>query len=793
MKERLRTLGCLLALVALVAAFFGPTLWGGCSLVPADILHQIILPYANDVKCPQVQNHYAYDPVMIDYPWARFWQQTVRSGQWPVWNPFILGGHPHAAEGMPAICSPFKLLLLALPAERALSLVWVAQLALAGLWMFGFLRELGRSRPAAFVGACAWSLNSAFLMWYWRAPAVFCWAPLVLWLMERSARRQSWGHALAAATALGVAFLCGNIQAAAHLIFLCAGYALLTIPWRDRAMRRRLVAQWAAVFVVAGLIAAVQWLPTLELMGREAYGSVQMRGPRFNLRNALLGLPALVTFVFPAVTGSTETFDLLKAAGASRGDFTGYIGLVPVGLLLAAAVADRGTRTRAMLWLMAAVTVLLFTPLARYLYHRFFIVAVFAATVLAAHGLDIVLEPSEQQRRAIGRALAGLLAVSLFMLVAVGTVQAVITCRREAVTASAWRFIQDEASKHPFGHQRDWMQQRVGAFLDHYRVSNPSFWLPVACLAVTALAWHAYARGRFPRVGFGCVAAGMTVLDLMVMGRPLAPQVDLRKYPLQAEHPLLAPVLADNSLFRVQVWESPGTAFLLPPNWLLRASVQDVRGNFSLAPESLEQLTPRGEQKATPLFHLQNVKYLIADDAVDIPSDTFELAASQGRFRVWRNLRCLPRALWVPRAETVIDRKQLLARMRTEPFDPRAVVLLEESLSVLTNGTTPATGEAQVAEYTPTRVRVRVRADSPGWLLLADNWYPGWQATVDGRPAKLYRANWVLRAVFVPAGLHEVEFQFAPATFRAGLGITLATLAGLAVAGATIRLVHRRI
>ena len=100
------------------------------------------------------------------------------------------------------------------------------------------------------------------------------------------------------------------------------------------------------------------------------------------------------------------------------------------------------------------------------------------------------------------------------------------------------------------------------------------------------------------------------------------------------------------------------------------------------------------------------------------------------------------------------------------------------------------TGEAEVTEYTPTRVRVQVRADAPGWLLLADNWYPGWRTSVDGQPAKLHRADWVLRAVFVPAGSHEVEFRFAPATFRVGLAITVAALAGLTAAGATIRLVR---
>jgi uncharacterized membrane protein YfhO len=83
--------------------------------------------------------------------------------------------------------------------------------------------------------------------------------------------------------------------------------------------------------------------------------------------------------------------------------------------------------------------------------------------------------------------------------------------------------------------------------------------------------------------------------------------------------------------------------------------------------------------------------------------------------------------------------------------------------------------------YEPERVRVQVRTQSPGLLVLADTWMPGWQATVDGSTTPIYVANHAFRAVAVAAGDHQVEFVYAPASVRAGLVISGAAAIGCAV------------
>ncbi len=84
-------------------------------------------------------------------------------------------------------------------------------------------------------------------------------------------------------------------------------------------------------------------------------------------------------------------------------------------------------------------------------------------------------------------------------------------------------------------------------------------------------------------------------------------------------------------------------------------------------------------------------------------------------------------------------------------------------------------GMAHIERYEPNRVAVRTRQDGDGFLVLLDAYFPGWTATVDGKPERILRANHFYRAVKLEAGEHVVEFSYVPAGFRAGLAVSGAT------------------
>ena len=158
---------------------------------------------------------------------------------------------------------------------------------------------------------------------------------------------------------------------------------------------------------------------------------------------------------------------------------------------------------------------------------------------------------------------------------------------------------------------------------------------------------------------------------------------------------------------------------------------------------------------------------------------------------VWRNLRALPRA-WLVREVEAVDGEEALRRIRGEgarEFDPRRTALLEvaaEELPRLTRdamgGETAAAGTARIAAYEPNRIVVETDADAPSVLVLSEIFYPGWEATVDGARARIDLADYLLRAVAVPAGRHRVEMRYRAPAARNGAfvsALTVALLAGL--------------
>ena len=85
-----------------------------------------------------------------------------------------------------------------------------------------------------------------------------------------------------------------------------------------------------------------------------------------------------------------------------------------------------------------------------------------------------------------------------------------------------------------------------------------------------------------------------------------------------------------------------------------------------------------------------------------------------------------------------------------------------------------------------------VNAVAPGWLVLADVWYPGWTCTVDGQPVDVLRADYVFRAVAIPAGEHRLTFTFAPRSYAIGRTATFAALATCLVLVAGLFALRRR-
>ena len=95
----------------------------------------------------------------------------------------------------------------------------------------------------------------------------------------------------------------------------------------------------------------------------------------------------------------------------------------------------------------------------------------------------------------------------------------------------------------------------------------------------------------------------------------------------------------------------------------------------------------------------------------------------------------------------------------------------------------PDFARVETSVDTPALIRFRVESGRPGWLVLADQWYPGWVGTVDGQSVDIDRGNYLFQAIQVEAGSHVVEFQYQPVSFLVGAGISLFAFISMLVVG----------
>ena len=85
-----------------------------------------------------------------------------------------------------------------------------------------------------------------------------------------------------------------------------------------------------------------------------------------------------------------------------------------------------------------------------------------------------------------------------------------------------------------------------------------------------------------------------------------------------------------------------------------------------------------------------------------------------------------------------------------------------------------------VARYEPQRVELLATLERPGLVILADTYYPGWNLTIDGQPAPIYRTNRLMRGAAVKAGRHALVYTYNPASVRIGAMLSIAGLIALA-------------
>lgn len=173
------------------------------------------------------------------------------------------------------------------------------------------------------------------------------------------------------------------------------------------------------------------------------------------------------------------------------------------------------------------------------------------------------------------------------------------------------------------------------------------------------------------------------------------------------------------------------------------------------------------------------------DPELSYPSRHFKRLDVRG-LDVFVNPSVMPRAFIVHGSTVIADGTDRISYLQSGAFQPYREVILEEPPPRMapSAGGLPIREGAGVIDYREDQVRLRGASSGPGWLVLSDVYYPGWEARVDGEPARIFRADQAFRGVAMGPGMHNVTMVYRPRSFRIGLWASLSSLVLFALAAA---------
>ncbi|MDE2942904.1 MAG: hypothetical protein OXT63_01680 [Gemmatimonadota bacterium] len=745
---------------------------------------------------------YGSDMLFEGISLRRFYVDEILAGRGaPLWVPHVYGGMPFVAILPGPIFYPSTILYFLLPLHRAIGWTFVLHTFLSGAFGY-FLGRSFRLRPASAAVCGASFLLAGYVtshLFGGQDGRMFTMTliPLALGLLNRGLERNEFRWFAGLAFVIAAQTFSAHVQMmyfsslalaaffVYHLAFRLPRPASGEARWKAYV---RPVAWFTLANVAAVLIAAPQFFPTLTVLEHVTRAAGE-RGYEFA---ASWALPPqeLTAFFLPDLIGSLP--------GSYWGQnpiklHTEYLGAVPFAFAILGISAGFGRALdrdhRRVVWFLAGAGLLgvLF--------------ALGAATPV--HRIAYALLPMMSSLRAPSMML-GPVTVFVALLAAYGWEAALN--RRAA--AGAGETPDDGTETNTGGRRPPWPVLLLGGpilLLGAAAVLNPRglanfvllSWYPEgwprqpSAVAIDALRLN----GLFLLAGFGLAwgaARGVarhrfgawTLAVVLAFGIMDLWRVDARYLRVQDADAALASdavieTLHENAEPGERVW-APGLAGPTPnyrPNELAYYGVTSASGlqKFLLRPYArlVGGITPDEGLLRNPVVReLLHVRYLITPGA----QESAESIAEAGGRHLYEFPSELPYAYFPAAIEMVGDTASAVART-LEVSDPAGLTIVESR----EGGEAPAAGQgsASLVRHEPDRVVLEVVADRAGLLAVSEIHHERWKALLDGEEAVVWRVNTAFRGVEVPAGRHELVFEYRSPPFSLGVWVSLLTILGL--------------
>lgn len=713
-------------------------------------------------------------------------EEWLRTGQVPLWNPYMFGGLPFVGAMHGDIFYPTAWLRLFLPIDVALNFGFAIHVVLAGFFAYLFFRALGLSWTASVAAGIAYQLSGivASMVSPGHDGKLFVSAllPLVLTGVLLGARdRRLEGFGLLALAA-GAGIISPHIQMMQYTLIFAGLFTLYLCFWApDRPDRRW---RWTSMAIALGAVAlafGIAWIQLWPFIQYMPYAARAAGAQGWEYATSwAMPIPNIVDWLVSDFTGVLDRY-----SGENFGKLhSEYIGATVLGL--AAIGAARSDRRR-LAWFMGGAGLLFVlvslgghTPFYRLWYAivpgvkvtRAAGMAFFIPTFVFALFAGLGVERLERGERT--KLLPALLVAAALLLLM-------------GISGALGGLAQDLARP-----------ERASAAVEN--AGRVTLTAVKAALLLAAVAGLVYASRRGRLRGFALAG----VLALLIGGDLFH---NVRRFWMYS--PPASEIFADDAVTRHLATAQPPYRVLdptiYPGAYLMGKRVPQVLGHHGNELNEYDSLLG-GKNVwqnlgAPQLWGTLAVRFIILDQSRPVPG--FHQAVGPTRIPTGQTVVLLEADTAPPYARVVpgaakLPNEQMVPTLMDPRMDVSRLVLLPPDAPVevapLTGGLPePSPSRAVMTSWEPGKMAIRLEPApaAPSYVVVSENWYPDWRATVDGQPGQVLRGDYTLLTVPVAAGAREVTLQFSRGVYNTGKLVTLVSLLGT-VALLVVPVVRRR-
>jgi hypothetical protein len=738
----------------LLVILFGPSLFLGRVLTPADILPGVAQP--EDARKTPRGNRLQADLVTQIVPLQAQVRRAFRAGEWPLWNDLAGAGMPLMADPQSQTLEPLVLLALPLPLPAAVGVTAGLRVLTALVFFFLLLRRQGLSEGPALFGSLSFGLGGFLLLWLsWPIGGSPALLPFVLYALAVTADRGARRDFLLLILALFSLLTAGHPETIVYVAIVGGLFALSRLL--RRPARGGLLARWVLAGAIAFGLAAPALIPTLRFIPQSLrHHWVELRNERLEQRDSLFGderdglQKRAVAVLAPNAWGNSR-YGYYWGESNTNEDSSAFAGSAA---LLAALLA--------------------FLPAARRFPQERLFLSVLPVSLLIAvrlPGVPRLLSELPVLNQSISSNRRLLLVVG-FCLAWLG-----------ACTIERWRAGEGPGRVAVLAGAVILIALIAWGYLLSADVaalrSLRWFWMGLQIAAVAATAVF-LTRKR----GAAWVLCILAALELLVFHAPANPSL-----PRRAWYP-------ETPAFRFLQESARGTRIAglgnrILPNAAAVYGLADLRISNPLKPfpyvqavsavsTSIRSTEHTLKAPDHPLYQLFGVRWVVAQPRVaSIPG--LRLAFHDPTARIFERTQVLPR-IFLPESAGSTGGQRWPAWLAANPdFAARALIPPSPDRPAAWTAGRPADSGMEIRSLESARLTADARLAEE--RLLASSIYQdgGWSLLLDGRPFPAGTANGPFLAAWLPAGERRVELVYRAPGFLAGLGLAAVALAGIVV------------